>query len=193
LESPARDGALEPRPRPPEDVESGLRVAQADAMETRRRVSHLSASFHAVLDALRDRGLVPADDYRTRTALAVDREAARMRRGALVVLRAEPEDKYALTDLPEIDCEPRLPLCRARCCTLPFALTAQDLDERIARWDYARPYDIARREDGYCVHNDWTRACAIYPYRPASCRTYDCRQDRRIWLDFEKRIPAPEE
>jgi hypothetical protein len=24
------------------------------------------------------------------------------------------------------------------------------------------------------------------------CRGYDCREDRRIWLDFEKRIPAPD-
>jgi hypothetical protein len=23
------------------------------------------------------------------------------------------------------------------------------------------------------------------------CRSYDCRTDKRIWIDFENRIPAP--
>jgi hypothetical protein len=32
----------------------------------------------------------------------------------------------------------------------------------------------------------------VYEHRPAICRTYDCRKDPRIWIDFEKRIPAPE-
>ena len=34
-------------------------------------------------------------------------------------------------------------------------------------------------------------ACTAYDYRPSTCRTYDCREDRRVWIDFEARIPAP--
>jgi len=108
----------------------------------------------------------------------------------------EPRDRPvarfpALTDLPEIDCDARLPLCRARCCTLTFPFSFQDLDERVLRWDYGRPYQIGRRSDGYCIHNEaGSCRCTVYAQRPAVCRTYDCRNDKRIWLDFEKRLPA---
>ena len=59
------------------------------------------------------------------------------------------------------------------------------------RWDYGRPYWNLRRPDGYCVHNDADHGCGVYKERPAPCRAFDCRGDERIWLDFEKRIPAP--
>jgi Fe-S-cluster containining protein len=106
------------------------------------------------------------------------------------VLSDEP-DKYAITS-PPIDCAARIALCRARCCAQGFALSAQDLDERRIQWDYSRPYQNARADDGYCVHNDAaTRACRTYEARPAHCRRYDCRDDKNIWLDFDNRIPAP--
>src|SRR5690606_2972362 len=103
---------------------------------------------------------------------------------------ADIDDKYALGDIPRIDCEARLPLCRARCCRLPFALSRQDLDEGVLRWRYERPYLLAKRADGMCVHNNGG-ACDRYESRPGQCRRYDCRNDRRIWLDFEAGIPAP--
>ena len=61
------------------------------------------------------------------------------------------------------------------------------------RWDYGQPYLIRQRKsDGYCVHNDpTTRACTVHAQRPRTCRVYDCRSDKRIWTDFEQRIPAP--
>ena len=31
----------------------------------------------------------------------------------------------------------------------------------------------------------------MHAFRPRVCRSYDCRSDERIWLDYEKRIPAP--
>jgi hypothetical protein len=33
----------------------------------------------------------------------------------------------------------------------------------------------------------------VHHARPRTCRVYDCRRDPRIWLDFERRIPAPED
>lgn len=97
-------------------------------------------------------------------------------------------DKYALHDLPRIDCEARLSLCQARCCTLSFALSRQDVLEGLLRWDKRLPYRIARADNGYCVHNQRC-VCEVYAQRPAPCRSYDCRQDPRIWIDFEQRIP----
>jgi hypothetical protein len=33
--------------------------------------------------------------------------------------------------------------------------------------------------------------CTVYDARPIPCRGFDCREDRRIWLDFEGRVPNP--
>ena len=88
----------------------------------------------------------------------------------------EAVDKYALRDLPDIDCASIIPICKARCCTLTVFCSAQDLDEQVVKWDYSRPYRIRKREDNYCVHSEpQTGRCGIYERRPAVCRTYDCR------------------
>ncbi len=180
------------RPDPvPEDIADGLRFNHYVEMQTNTRVADLAASFYALLETLVARGVIPLEDYDKRRETTIAREHERQRSEALVVISDVP-DKYDLPDLPEIDCDARIPLCRARCCTLVFPLSAQDLDEKVVRWNYARPYQIGRRPDGYCVHNDpTTRGCTVYAQRPAICRTYDCRHDKRIWTDFEKRIPAP--
>jgi hypothetical protein len=176
-------------PKEPEDLPSALRFVHLVEAQTSARVAELSATVNAMLEVLIGEGNLPVETYQKRRRLTVVRENERSAEDAGVQVSDAP-DKYALDDLPAIDCEARLPLCQARCCTLPFALSVQDLDERVVRWDYARPYRIAQREDGTCVHND-AGSCAVYDQRPAFCRRYDCRQDRRIWLDFEARIPAP--
>jgi len=93
---------------------------------------------------------------------------------------------------PEIPCGELIPLCHARCCTLSFALSTEDLDEGVIRWDYGQPYLIRQRaSDGYCVHNDPdSRGCTVHQFRPRVCRGYDCRKDARVWIDYENRIAA---
>ena len=100
-------------------------------------------------------------------------------------------DKYTEPGA-DIPCAELIPLCHARCCTFGFSLSTQDLDEGVIRWDYGQPYLIRQRaSDGYCVHNDpSSHGCTAHQYRPRVCRVYDCREDTRIWVDYEKRIPA---
>ena len=101
-------------------------------------------------------------------------------------------DKRADEKGVDVDCASLLPICQARCCTFKFYLTKQDLDEGVARWDYGNPYWIRQSDEGYCVHCEpATRGCTIYEDRPHVCRRFDCRNDQRIWLDFEKRVVAP--
>jgi len=174
---------------PPDDIAGGLRFLHLMEMQTKARVAELSADVAALSELLIGGGQVSLDAYQKRRQLKVLHENERAKVEASVAVMNVP-DKYALTDLPRIDCASLLPLCRARCCTQAAALSVQDLDERVVRWDYARPYFLARGDDGYCVHNE-RGGCGVYAERPAVCRLYDCREDRRIWIDFERRIPAP--
>ncbi|MCC6527887.1 MAG: YkgJ family cysteine cluster protein [Polyangiaceae bacterium] len=177
-----------PAARAPEDLAAALRFLHLLATQQQARTAELSASLYALLETLIAEGRLPLDAYEKRRELTVARENERTRAEPGVSVYDVP-DKYALTALPDIDCAALLPLCRARCCHLPFPLSVQDLDERVVRWDYGRPYMIARRADGSCVHNEGGR-CGVYQHRPAVCRVYDCRKDGRIWQDFAARIPA---
>ena len=166
------------------DLEEALRFlnhhAQAD----------VAATLTALVETLVARGLLPAAEYERRRQRALDAQKLALAESPEVQL-GPAVDKYALDDAPAIDCASILPICKARCCTLTVHCSAQDLDEGVVRWDYARPYRLRKREDHYCVHSEpETRRCGIYDKRPAVCRSYDCRQDKRIWADFEKRILA---
>ena len=59
--------------------------------------------------------------------------------------------------------------------------------------DYGNPYWIRQAADGYCVTplRPQTHAYAIWVQRPHTCHKYDCRNDRGVWLDFDKISPAP--
>jgi Fe-S-cluster containining protein len=71
----------------------------------------------------------------------------------------------------------------------------QDVEERIIRWDFGRPYVIAHGPDGYCVHLDQkTYRCTVYEHRPVPCRGFDCKDSDKwpVWLDYEKMLLNPE-
>lgn len=101
-------------------------------------------------------------------------------------------DKYLIGAGTEVPCAELIPICKARCCRMPHFLSKQDVAEGVLRWDKVEPYRIEHAADGFCVHSVVeTRGCGVYQQRPVICRTYDCRDDWRIWKDFERRIPAP--
>ena len=61
------------------------------------------------------------------------------------------------------------------------------------RWNLGQPYMIARDCDGYCAHLDRdSLTCTIYAHQPITCQTYHCRNDKRIWLDFDALRPNPD-
>lgn len=70
-----------------------------------------------------------------------------------------------------IDCEERKHLCKAACCKMSFALSRQDIEECIVKWDLGHPYMIAKDENRYCAHLEKTGcACSIWKNRPVPCR-----------------------
>lgn len=142
-----------------------------------------SRRFEWLLDALILRGQVP-DSFR-RLAKKIQADRGTKIRLSMV------DDKYSV-ESPDIDCASRIPLCGARCCSFDVALSKQDLVEKKLPFVIERPYELPRDPvTKKCACMDDAGACTAYDYRPATCRTYDCREDRRVWIDFEARIPAP--
>jgi Fe-S-cluster containining protein len=172
-----------------QEVERGLQFTHVMMSVNQDQGNEAVAYVQALADALIEKGILKQED------LEAPLENARKEVAQVLMPRvrlAVMGDKYAEGQSVEIDCFARLPLCHARCCTFKFFLTKQDLDEGVARWDYGNPYWIKQAKDGYCTHSDpQTRGCTIHGQRPHVCRQYDCRNDQRIWIDFEKRIPTP--
>ena len=176
------------QPVPRNELEEALRFLNHAATMTKLSNAEFVATLQALVETLVSRGLLPQAEFEKRKQRALDTTAHRVQEDP-VVRFGEAVDKYGLKDLPAIDCASIIPVCKARCCQLSVFCSAQDLDEGVIKWDYSKPYQIRKKEDGYCVHSETeTRRCGVYDKRPAICRTYDCRTDRRIWRDFERRI-----
>jgi Fe-S-cluster containining protein len=172
-----------------QEVERGLRFAHMMMQVGQIQGNEVLTSISALTGLLVDKGII-SDEEITQAHERARKVVQNIPRP--MVRLSEMGNKYEEAETVEIDCASLIHLCHARCCTLPFVLTNQDVDEGVARWDYGNPYFNKRGADGYCVHCDpETRACAIHAQRPHVCRKYDCRQDKRIWIDFEKKIPTP--
>lgn len=184
------EGKSAPRAEVDVAVESVVKRLQ----EARFNEADLRARLKALVDSLVAVGALPPEEFERRRRAELTRELSRLKEHPLYRLDHAGVDKYHLEGLPDIDCGAIIPICQARCCKLEVHLSSQDLDERQLHWNYAKPYALRQREeDGYCVHSaEGTHACGAYEHRPATCRIYDCRDDERIWIDFEKRILAPE-
>jgi Fe-S-cluster containining protein len=175
-----------------QELHEALRFVHAMAMQSKDEVERIDVVLAAVVRALLESGRL--DRQRVDALLPeIMKQLEERTRHEVTVDIGPTIDKYTVASPPDLDCAVLRPICQARCCRLSFALSFQDLDEGGLQWDYARPYRIRQGHEGYCVHSaSDTRGCTVYERRPATCRTYDCRNDRRIWADFEERILAPE-
>jgi prolipoprotein diacylglyceryltransferase/Fe-S-cluster containining protein len=175
------------------EVARGLQYAHFRANANTNRVIQLVSTVEAATDMLEEQGLLDRSALARRKAEAAGRIGRDFaEKGLGVQLDPSTESKYDASTAVRIDCESRIHLCHAACCKLHFPLSREDVQEGTIRWDFGNPYVIAQGEDGWCVHLDrGTKTCGVYSARPRMCRTYDCRNDARIWLDFEKRIVNP--
>ena len=179
---------------PQRQIMLGFMFSHSIMGDTSRRLLDVAATQNALLELLQEQGLIEPAAFTARRQAAFESLAAELTENGLgLFLNDTHEDKYALAPLPEIDCASRVQLCRAACCALRFPLSRQDVEEGVLRWDYGRPYWNLRDESGYCVHcSAGERACTVYDARPGPCREYDCRDDPRIWADFEARVVSAE-
>ena len=176
-----------------DELVQGLMYTHSRANANTSKMLEVAAFSYALMELLIERGIISVEelDERKRKLGEVLLEKFNSKGMGVVVLKDEA-DKYTYQGGVIIDCENRRHLCRSACCRLRFALSVQDLEEGKLRWDLGHPYMIRHSEDGYCHHLKRENGhCGIYENRPLTCRSYDCRNDTRIWEDFEKRIPSP--
>jgi Fe-S-cluster containining protein len=148
----------------------------------------------ALIDLLNEKKIIATEELEKKKETVAKELGQRLQEGGVGVMIQDPApDKYNLEEVAKFDCASRIHLCRATCCRLSFALSGQDVQEGIVRWNLGQPYIIAHDEDGYCAHLDReSLTCKIYEHQPVTCQTYHCRNDKRIWLDFEKMIINPD-
>jgi Fe-S-cluster containining protein len=129
-----------------------------------------------------------ARGYLSRTSATM---VNRIRGDASVVRLAVYDDKRAVPST-ERDCASLLHLCQGRCCSLDVKLSAADVGDGKLPWDLQRPYLLRKNPaSGYCACLDDGGRCTVYDERPGTCRAFDCADDPRIWLDWDRKIPAP--
>jgi Fe-S-cluster containining protein len=177
-----------------DEVVGGLLYCHDRANTNTSKTLEVMAFAYALIELLLDKGLLTETELNERKRQVAGRLVEKLKDNGIGVMLQQPEiDKYTFSDGAQIDCENRLHLCKAACCRLRFALSKQDLEEGVVKWDLARPYLIARGTDGYCRHFERQGCrCGIYQHRPVPCRAYDCRNDKRIWADFANHVVSPE-
>jgi Fe-S-cluster containining protein len=177
-----------------EEIAEGLLYAHSRANANTSKLLEVASFSYALMELLMERGLVSVEELDERKRAMSERLLAKFtEKGMGVAVMKTDDDKYAYSSTVQINCEDRIPLCRGACCRLGFALSQQDVEEGAVKWDLGHPYMIRRGQDGYCHHLDRNRkGCGVYTQRPIVCRAYDCRQDKRIWEDFENGVLSPD-
>jgi len=184
-----RDGSAELR----EEVVEGLRYVHHQLGANTGKALEVASFLYALIELLIERGILTEKELNERKVAVANRLVEKFRElGMGAVFQEKEQDKYTFEGEVQIDCESKIHLCQAVCCKMGFALSRQDIDEGKLRWDLGRPYMIAKDGNGYCNHlNRASCRCTIWEHRPIPCRAYDCRNDKRIWIDFNEGITNP--
>ena len=189
-------------PRPVDDLDRQMRrasfLSQASLEHHGRETRKIEAYVAAMLELLFEQGVLKSEEVgdKVRARQAEEAEQAAAARGASDSMTDWPsivirEDKTGAPEAPEepVDCDARMHICHAVCCQLRFPLSSDEIEKGKVKWDLGHPYVIRHSEEGFCVHNDRaTGRCGVYDDRPRVCSRYSCRNDIRIWKDFDNMI-----
>jgi hypothetical protein len=154
-------------------VEQGALFGHSALTEQAARANESEALLNGLAALLVQRGVVSADEL----AEMVERARPQTEHNVRVAVRVDQAGPE-----PVVDCAARLPVCKAVCCRLRFALSVEEIESGRLKWELGRPYFNRHNAEGYC--HRWEGGCTIYAERPSPCRLYTCEHDERIWKDF---------
>lgn len=179
-----------------DELSSGLLYTHTRINDNTKKTLESTSFLYALIELLNEKGILTIEELDERKKKVAERLVQRFAESGMGLMYQDPEyDKYKFEHAACVDCQSRLGVCKATCCKLPFALSRQDVEERIVRWEFGRPYLIAHGTDGYCVHiNRETYQCTVHEHSPVPCRGFDCRDNKKwkVWQDFDKKILDPE-
>jgi Fe-S-cluster containining protein len=186
----------------PAELERQLKHAsyfmQASLEQHGRLTSKLDVYLTSLIELLLNQGVLDAENLAKAVDTNREEHAAEAKSrydtdGTLpawptVMVRQDDPDQPDMPEV-EVDCEARMHICKAVCCSLPFPLSAAEVEAGDVKWDLGHPYVIRQNTDGYCTHNDRSNGhCGVYDKRPGVCRGYSCAHDERIWTDFDNMV-----
>lgn len=178
------------------ELSSGLLYTHNRINTNTRKTMEAASFLYALIELLEEKGVISIKELDDRKVKVAERLVKKFVESGIGLMYQDPEyDKYNFEHEANIDCESRLHICKAMCCKFPFALSRQDVEEGIVRWDFGKPYLIARGDDGYCIHlNRETYQCEVYENRPVPCRGFNCEDNEKwkVWLDYDKKTINPE-
>jgi Fe-S-cluster containining protein len=178
------------------DFSSGLLYTHTRINDNTRKILESTSFLYGLIELLSDKGVITIEELDDRKKQVAERLVRKFSESGLGLMYQDPEyDKYSFEHGAGVDCESRIATCRAACCRIPFALSRQDVEEGIIRWEFGRPYLIAHDGEGYCVHLDReTYRCNAYGRRPIPCRGFNCSNGDKwkVWLDYEQQVIDPE-
>jgi Fe-S-cluster containining protein len=171
----------------------GLRYCHRQINTGSIRLFEALSYCYSLAEALVAKGVLGIEELEQRKDAAGKRIAEQFQQQRIGVQMAPERDKYNLGEQENhIDCQAHYAACRAICCKLNFALSAQDVEEGVVQWKLDQPYMIRQGENGYCIHLDQeTFQCTVHDHRPAICRLYSCRDDPKVWLDYDQGVINP--
>ncbi|MGB3695720.1 MAG: YkgJ family cysteine cluster protein [Spirulinaceae cyanobacterium] len=167
-------------------VEKGNLFAHTVLTEQILRFNESESFIYGLIDYLIQKGIVQSDELKAvvesvRQEIIEKEELATLG----VSIRVDSEEDEQQTTV--VNCEERLPICKAVCCRLRFALSVEEIETGKMKWELGKPYYNRHHQHGYCHQMDLEKKCCqIYENRPSVCRKYSCANDKRIWKDFEK-------
>lgn len=162
-------------------------ASHGDLEELEGRIRALEATVETLVEVLTGRDVLTEGHKRLLGKIS---ERKSRPEKPVVQLHVYDGDKYEVAG-PDVDCAALMPICQARCCALNVKLSRQDVEEGQLEWDVEQPYILKKAADGYCQYVGDTGGCTTYASRPMECRRFDCRDDARIWIDWENKIPQP--
>lgn len=170
-------------------IERGSLFTHTIVSRNANRIHETESFLYGVIDVLIEKGMLTQDEVLQGAAkVRQEMEEKGQTIGPGIALRIEG-DGTKQDDFGLVNCSERLHICKAVCCRLHFALTADEVESGKIKWDLGEPYYIRHEPTGCCHHLDpCSKGCSVYENRPGVCRQYSCAQDERIWKDFEKMI-----